>query len=103
MAGKCIKMEALKGSIGAGFALLALLAISAYAVLGPTGVLAWSEYQQRLEQRQIELAALHEERDALRNRINLLSPNGADPDLVVELMRKKLNVVHPDEIIVQLK
>ncbi len=103
MANKRTRMEALKGSMGAGFALLALLAIGAYAILGPTGVLAWSDYQQRLDQRQTELAALEEKRDALRNRVDLLSPNGADPDLVNELMRKKLNVAHPDEIIVPLK
>ena len=103
MASKRTRIEALKGSIGAGFALLALLAIGAYAILGPTGVLAWGDYQQRIDQRQMELAVLEEQRDALRNRVNLLSPNGADPDLVNELMRKKLNVAHPDEIIVPLK
>ncbi len=103
MAGKRKRLEALKGSAGAGLALLALLAIGAYAVMGPTGVLAWSDYQQRLEQRNIELAALKEQRDALRNRVDLLSPEGVDPDLAGELLRKELNVVHPDEIVVPLK
>ena len=33
----------------------------------------------------------------------LLDPRGADPDLIGELLRKDVNVVHPDEIIVPLK
>ncbi len=103
MASKRIRLEALKSSATAGLALLALLAIGAYAVIGPTGVLAWSDYQQRLEQQTAELAALEKERDALRNRVDLLNPDGVDPDLAGELLRKELNVVHPDEIVVPLK
>ena len=89
--------------MAAGLALAALLAIGAYAILGPTGLLAWSDYQARLDQSKSELALLQKKRDALRNRIDLLNPDGADPDLVGELMRKKLNVAHPDEIVVPLK
>ena len=96
-------MDTLKSSISAALALITLLAIGAYAILGPTGLLAWSDYQQRLDQREAELASLQQERNGLRNRIDLLDPNGADPDLVGELMRKKLNVASPDEIIVPLK
>ena len=46
---------------------------------------------------------MQSERDALKNRVELLDPKGADPDLIGELLRKKVNVVHPDEIIVPLK
>ncbi|WP_422343852.1 FtsB family cell division protein [Parasphingorhabdus sp.] len=93
----------IKAALGPGFALMTLLAIAGYAVLGPTGILAWGEYNSSLQERQTELAALEVERDALRNRVNLLDPNGADPDLVGELLRKDGNFVHPDEIIVPLK
>ncbi|MGB5484073.1 FtsB family cell division protein [Parasphingorhabdus sp.] len=93
----------IRAALGPGFALVTLLAIAGYAVIGPTGVLAWGEYQAKLETRGIELAKLEAERDALGNRVQLLDPRGADPDLISELMRKKLNVVHPDEIIVPLK
>ncbi|MEH6828355.1 FtsB family cell division protein [Parasphingorhabdus sp.] len=82
---------------------MTLLAIAGYAVLGPTGVLAWGEYQAKLETRGVELAKLQTERAALKNRVELLDPQGADPDLIGELLRKKVNVVHPDEIIVPLK
>jgi len=93
----------IRAALGPGFALMTLLAIAGYAVLGPTGVLAWGEYQAKLETRGIELAKLQTERDALKNRVDLLDPRGADPDLIGELLRKKVNVVHPDEIIVPLK
>lgn len=95
--------DLIKAALGPGFALMTLLAIAGYAVLGPTGILAWGEYQAQLELRGIEMAKLESERDALQNRVELLDPNGADPDLIGELLRKKVNVVHPDEIIVPLK
>ena len=95
--------ELIKAALGPGFALMTLLAIAGYAVLGPTGILAWGDYQAQLEMRGVERAKLQSERDALKNRVELLDPKGADPDLIGELLRKKVNVVHPDEIIVPLK
>ncbi|PHR16839.1 MAG: septum formation initiator [Sphingopyxis sp.] len=95
--------DLIKAALGPGFALMTLLAIAGYAVLGPTGILAWGDYQAKLEMRGVELAKLEAERDALKNRVDLLDPKGADPDLIGELLRKKVNVVHPDEIIVPLK
>ena len=95
--------DLIKAALGPGFALMTLLAIAGYAVLGPTGILAWGDYQAQLEMRGVELAKLQSERNALKNRVELLDPKGADPDLSGELLRKKVNVVHPDEIIVPLK
>lgn len=86
-----------------GLALAALLAIAGYAVMGPTGLLAWSEYRAQLGQRQVVLSKLEEKQAALENRVALLDPDGADPDLVGELLRGEQNVVHPDEIIIPLK
>ena len=94
--------DLIKAALGPGFALMTL-AIAGYAVLGPTGILAWGDYQAQLEMHGVELAKLQSERDALKNRVELLDPKGADPDLIGELLRKKVNVVHPDEIIVPLK
>jgi len=39
----------------------------------------------------------------LQNRVTLLDPRHANPDMVDELVRKELNVAHPDEVIVPLK
>jgi len=74
-----------------------------YAILGPNGALAYGDIKRQLVQRQTELAALDKHRNELRNRVNLLDPSHADPDIVDELVRKDLNVAHPDEVIVPLK
>lgn len=92
----------LRTAVAPGIALLVLLAIGGYALLGPTGILAWGEYRQRLEVQSAKLAQLKEQRDALKNRVDLLDPDNVDPDLASELMRKELNVAHPDELIVPL-
>lgn len=84
-------------------ALVALLLIASYALLGPTGILAWAEYKSAISERGKELAKLEKERDALRNRQRLLDRDNVDPDLAGELMRKELNVVAPDEIVIPLK
>ena len=52
------------------------------------------------EHREAELAELRAERDRIANRVDLLDPDNADPDLVGELLRNNLNVAHPDEIVV---
>lgn len=89
--------------LGSGLALIALLAIAAYALLGPTGIIAWTDYRAALNERTKTLAKLEKERDALRNRQRLLDRNNVDPDLAGEMMRKELNVVAPDEVVVPLK
>jgi cell division protein FtsB len=97
------KPEYLKSVIGPGLALVALLMIASYALLGPTGIIAWTDYRAALNERTVELAALRKERDALRNRQRLLDRDNVDPDLAGELMRKELNVVAPDEVVVPMK
>ena len=73
-----------------------------YAVLGPNGILSYRDYSRQLEVRQREYAALDNQRAKLKNRVALLDPKRANPDMVDELTRKELNVVHPDEVIVPL-
>ena len=75
----------------------------AYAVLGPNGVLAYGDYQRQLEKREHDYAALDQRRTVLKNRVALLDPDHANPDMVDEMTRKELNVVHPDEVVVPLK
>jgi cell division protein FtsB len=84
-------------------ALLALLGIATYALLGPTGIIAWTDYKAAYKDRSQELVVLEKERDALRNRQRLLNRDNVDPDLAGELMRRDLNVVAPDEVVVPMK
>lgn len=83
-------------------ALAVLLVIAGFAVAGPTGLLAWSEHLALRDQRHAEIAVLTAKRDALRNRVMLLDPQAADPDLASELVRENLGVMHEDEVVLTL-
>ncbi len=83
-------------------ALAVLLVLGGLALAGPYGVLSWGENLARLDQREARIATLQAERNELKNRVALLDPNHADPDLVTELLRENLNVAHPDEYVLEL-
>jgi cell division protein FtsB len=91
-----------KEKLTQGLALGILLLLGGLAIAGPSGLLAWSENRQKLEQREAWIAVLIAERDRLKNRIELLDPDHADPDLTGELLRRNLNVIHPDEVVLTL-
>ncbi len=91
-----------KESVTQGLALCCLLVLLAVAIAGPSGLLAWGESYRLLAERQQEIQKLTVERDELRNRVTLLDPRHADPDLAGELLRKNLNVAHPDEVIMMV-
>ncbi len=88
-----------KESMVQAIALCCLLALSGMAIVGPSGVLAWGENRRLLDAHRQEIAQLKEQRDRLGNRVRLLDPHHVDPDLAGELLRSKLNVVHPDEVV----
>lgn len=84
-------------------ALASLLVLGALSIAGPSGLLAWGENLRLLDQRRAQLAQLSHERDELKVQVDALNPNRADPDLVGELLRRDLNVVAPDEVVILLK
>jgi cell division protein FtsB len=92
-----------KQSLSQGLALVCLLVLAGLALAGPSGLLSWSENHRLLDQRRQEIKSLTAERDELRNRVALLNPRDTDPDLAGELLRKDLNVVHPDEVMLLIK
>lgn len=75
----------------------------AYAVVGSNGALAYGDYHRQLAKKERDLQVLEARRETLRNRVALLDPRHANPDLVDELVRKQLNVAHPDEVIVPIR
>ena len=83
-------------------ALTALLVIGGLALFGPSGVLAWGDDSARLAQHRHQIVALHERQAELENRRALLDPAHVDPDLASELVRRDLNVAHPDEYVIEL-
>jgi cell division protein FtsB len=76
---------------------------AAYALFGANGVLAWGDYSQRLEAKTVELASLATEKAQLANRVALLNPNRANPDMVDELVRRELGLAQSDEVIIPLQ
>ena len=81
-------------------AALALMGFfGAYAVVGSNGALAYGDYHRQLGKKERQLVVLEARREVLRNRVALLDPRHANPDLVDELVRRELNVAHPDEVI----
>ena len=81
----------------------ALAAMIAWLLFGTTGLFAWNDYNRLLKQRRAELVLLEQRQHVLANHQRLLNPGSADPDLSEELMRERLNLVHPDDIIVPLR
>ncbi len=80
-----------------------LLLLGGLALIGPYGVLSWGENVALLEDHEAKIAELRKERAVLQNRVALLNPEHADPDLVTELLRENLNVAHPDEYVIELE
>ena len=96
------RIQSPKERLTQGVALAVLLVLGAMATVGPSGLLAWGDNLRLLDQRRAQIAALSHQRDELRMQVNALNPNRADPDYVGELIRKDLNVVHPDEVVILL-
>jgi cell division protein FtsB len=84
-----------------GFIIVAFF--GGYALFGANGLLAGVEYRHQLSERQAELALLKKERSEIANRVALLDPKKANPDLVDELVRRELGLAHPDEVIIPIK
>ena len=81
---------------------MCLLAMSAWVLIGPSGLLSWSENNHLLADHQKELQQLTAQRDDIKNRVALLDPNHVDPDMTTQLLRSELNVVHPDDKVMLL-
>lgn len=79
-----------------------LLLFIGYAIVGPNGLLAWNNYSRQLKEKQAELRVVEAQHAKVANRVARLDPRHADPDMVDELLRRRLNVLHPDEVVVPL-
>ncbi|MEN9717836.1 MAG: hypothetical protein RIQ99_714 [Pseudomonadota bacterium] len=89
-------------SLVQAIALGCLLVMGGLALFGPSGLMAWSENNRLLAQRQKDVQLLKVHQADLKNRVALLDPKHVDPDMAGELLRSNLNVVHPDEMVMLL-
>ena len=102
MGGASRSLSLIRRSAAPALALIIVGTFAGHAIAGPNGILAWGGYHRALEQRQAELAQIEQQRAELKHRAQLLDPNKADPDMADELVRKRLGLVRPDEVIVPL-
>ena len=89
--------------LGRFAALGVLLILGGLALAGPYGLLAWGESGALLDKRQHQIAMLRAETGELDNLVERLDPEHVDPDLATELVRKNLNVAHPDEYVIEIE
>jgi cell division protein FtsB len=94
--------DLVKKALGPALALTIIGFFGGYALVSPNGVLAWGDYRRELEAKQAELARLEAKKKVIENRVALLDPKKANPDLADELIRKRLGYSHPDEIIIPM-
>ncbi len=92
----------LRSVAGRALAIAIIGVFASYALFGNNGVLAWGDYSRRLDEKRQELALLKEEKAQLANRVALLHPRNANPDMVDELVRRDLGLAQPDEVIIPL-
>jgi len=103
MSPSAARNEIVREKLGRLGALAALLLLGGLALAGPYGLLSWGESATLLEKRQQQIAALRADRDELENLVERLNPDHVDPDLATELMRRNLNVAHPDEYVIEIE
>src|SRR5688572_26668574 len=103
MNGVAARNEIVREKLARFGALGILLLLGGLALAGPYGLLSWGENVALLEKRQQRIAALRAERDELQNLVERLNPDHVDADLATELMRKNLNVAHPDEYVIEIE
>jgi cell division protein FtsB len=73
-----------------------------HAVGGATGVVAWRDYKAQRARLEVAVKSSQEAQVALQRRLVLLDPRHVDPDLADELVRRNLDLVKPDEVVVPL-
>ena len=80
---------------------LALIGYFAYHLVeGDRGLRAWLRVAQDLRVSKENLAAVTAERAALEHRVSHMRSDHVDPDLLDSQVRKTLDVVAPDEIVI---
>lgn len=73
-----------------------------HALSGSTGIGALRAYEKQRARLDVAVKTSEEQKRALQRRLQLLDPAGIDPDLAEELVRRDLDLLRPDEIIVPL-
>jgi cell division protein FtsB len=85
---------------------VALIALAGYfalnVVYSERGYLSLQRKRVEVNQAEVDLAVLREERKALELKVNLLKGHAVGRDLLEEEARRVLNVAHPDDVVVRM-
>jgi cell division protein FtsB len=71
-----------------------------HLVEGDRGLRAWMHLSQELRQAKEQLAAVSARRTELQHRVAHMRADHVDPDLLESQIRKTLDVLRPDEIVI---
>src|SRR5215469_14467018 len=71
-----------------------------HAVQGDRGILAWMQVNQQIKAAQAELNQSDDAREAMEQRVALLSNSSLDLDMLEERARVMLNFSHPDDVVI---
>ena len=71
-----------------------------HLVEGDRGLRAWVRVSQELRQAKEELTAVSAKQAELQHRVAHMRANHVDPDLLDSQVRKTLDVLRPDEIVI---
>lgn len=83
-------------------AALAVAYFAYHAIEGERGVLAYIRLNGELESAQQIATQVGQDRAVLEHRVDLLSPDSLDPDMLEEQARSLLNYGHADERVIYL-
>jgi cell division protein FtsB len=72
-----------------------------HIIQGERGLLSWRQLNQKIERAENRFKEVQKEQERLERRVRLMRPESLDPDMLEEEVRKKLNFVGKDEIVVQ--
>ena len=73
-----------------------------HSIHGDRGIIAWLQLNQQLKVAQSQLDRTTTERQAMEQRVALLSNSSLDLDMLEERARVMLNFAHPDDLIIFL-
>ena len=73
-----------------------------HAVQGDRGILAWMQVNQQIKVAEAQLTKSGDEREAVEQRVALLSNSSLDLDMLEERAQVMLNFAHPDDLVIFL-
>ncbi len=73
-----------------------------HAVQGDRGLIAWWNLRFEIEKTNTELSRVTAEKQALENRVALLSPESLDRDMLEERVRLMLGVVRAGDLVIPM-